>query len=202
MLESFLTAHPGLWGWARWLLEFGFRGEFAVIARALTRLQGQLRILDVGCGTGQIAGAFEGHRYLGVDIDAKFIGAAKRGPGMQYAVMDARRLAVGSESVDMVLVSGVLHHLKREDARSVLAEVCRVLRSGGISVIMEDRPVRFLEDPLAWAIHRWDLGGQYRPADDYLAIMPKGLQPIEISTMRSGLCPYLVLILEKVGGQS
>jgi len=66
---------------------------------------GPVRVLDVGCGTGQMAPAFIGHRYLGVDLEARFLRAAPRHHGFDYAVMDARQLAVPSESVDLVLVS-------------------------------------------------------------------------------------------------
>jgi SAM-dependent methyltransferase len=199
VIADFLTSYPRFWSWGRWLLEFGFRGEFQLIRKVLDRMGGPVRVLDVGCGTGQMAPAFIGHRYLGVDLEARFLRAAPRHHGFDYAVMDARQLAVPSESVDLVLVSGVLHHLHQDEALATLREIGRVLRTGGISIIMEDRPVSFFQDPVAWVIHKWDLGGQYRSAAEYLVAMPEVLKPIEIGTMRSGFCPYLVLILEKVG---
>ncbi len=201
-LGDFLARHPRLWAWGRWLLEFGFHGEFRIIREALGELCGPAWVLEVGCGTGQMAPPFAGHRYVGIDVDFRFVSRALRGQGTSYAVMDARELAVASETVDMVLVAGVLHHLRAEDLPKVFREICRVLRPGGLSVIMEDKPVGFLEDPPAWLIHLWDLGGKYWTIDEYLAAAPQGLQVVKTGTMRSGLCPYLVMVLKKIGGHA
>ncbi len=199
-LSKFVSSYPQVWSLLRWLVEFGFRGEAQVIADNMATLNSDAVILDVGCGTGQLSRHFKRYRYLGVDIDRRFAQTAMNWHHMAYAVMDARFLGIRTNSVDLVLISGLLHHMDDRDVRRVLQEIGRVLRTNGISIIMEDKPVSPFRDPAAWLIHRWDAGSHYRTAQEYRALLPPSLPCLVATTMRSGLCPYVVLILKKVGG--
>jgi 2-polyprenyl-3-methyl-5-hydroxy-6-metoxy-1,4-benzoquinol methylase len=96
-------------------------------------------LLDVGCNWGRwtIAAARAGWRATGIDRAKKSVGAARRvaeqlGVGAEYAVADARELPFAEGSFDAVFSYSVLQHLAKEDVSRVVAEICRVLRPGGI----------------------------------------------------------------------
>ena len=71
---------------------------------------GQLRILDIGTGTGFFAFLLSslGHRVTGIDLtpsmiqEAKEIGQTLHSPA-QFRVMDAEKLLFADESFDMVI---------------------------------------------------------------------------------------------------
>jgi len=99
------------------------------------------RILEIGCGTGQL-GAFlsvGGRAVLGVDMSSASLGLAtdfKTRHGldncnfMQGNLFD---LPLQPESFDLVICKGVLHHTA--DARAAFASACKLVRPGGYVVV-------------------------------------------------------------------
>jgi ubiquinone/menaquinone biosynthesis C-methylase UbiE len=94
------------------------------------------RILDVGCGTGDMAGWLmkRGYRVAGVDIaEPMVLRARERWPEGQFEVGDGERLPFDNASFDAVVCLGVIEYLDA-DGRA-LAEIRRVLKPGGAAVI-------------------------------------------------------------------
>ena len=88
------------------------------------------RILDLGCGDGQLTErlAHSGAIITGVDADPRMVKAAKsRGIGAHHAM--AERLPLDDASFDAVFSNAALHWVRDQDA--MMAEVRRVLRRGG-----------------------------------------------------------------------
>ena len=104
------------------------------------------RILEVcsGRGTGLRAWHRMGFsRIIGVDYSAALV-RAHEGPGTQI-IGDARRLPLRSQSVDIAVVQGGLHHLfTTADVDQALAEMCRVVAPSGRIVIIEPWLTPFL----------------------------------------------------------
>ena len=91
-------------------------------------------ILDLGSGTGRYSAALAGRfkaRVIGVEPSAKMLAQAslKSYRSVHLARGSGESLPLRSETVDMVFMSMVFHHLK--DAAAVLRECRRVLRPGG-----------------------------------------------------------------------
>lgn len=99
------------------------------------RPKAQEHCVDLGCGTG----AFTRHlgvfrlRLTGVDISAACIDLAKqKARGETYIVGNLMNLSFQNESVDIVVYSGVLHHItRRADRIRALQEAARILKPGG-----------------------------------------------------------------------
>lgn len=96
-----------------------------------------LRVLDVGCGTGQSRRIYSrrgdrgdrGGYYAGLDLSLTALRLARRRSAGGWLQADALRLPVRAASFDVVAFSSVLHHVP--DRRAALAEAARVLRPGG-----------------------------------------------------------------------
>ncbi len=88
------------------------------------------RILDLGCGDGQLTKrlAESGAIVTGVDADSRMVEAAKmRGVDARCAM--AERLPFTDASFDAVFSNAALHWVRDQDA--MMAEVHRVLKPGG-----------------------------------------------------------------------
>lgn len=89
------------------------------------------RILDLGCGTGELAAdiAATGVQVRGIDADAAMIAKARRDhPGLPFEVADGHDFEV-DEPFDAVMSNAALHWMLRPDA--VIACVRAALRPGG-----------------------------------------------------------------------
>jgi ubiquinone/menaquinone biosynthesis C-methylase UbiE len=101
------------------------------------------RVLDVATGEGGYISILQ--RYLnsyasiiGVDASGRVIQTAQRAfqkPEIHFVQMDAEQLGFGTGTFDTVNISASLHHL--ENVSRVLAEMKRVLKSGGKFILTE-----------------------------------------------------------------
>jgi ubiquinone/menaquinone biosynthesis C-methylase UbiE len=104
---------------------------------AAAQIEPGQRVLDVGCGTGGFARAIAEvvpAAVTGVDPSARFLAFARGLPPLErgavaWRVGSAEALPVADASVDHVLLSLVLHQLRRPT--DALAEAFRALAPGG-----------------------------------------------------------------------
>lgn len=122
---------------AQWWLD-GFTGgvdpeyEEQIIPLAREELAGFKKVLDVGCGDGQIARALaaQGSEVLGIDPTELHISVAReRAGGPTYEIGSALHLPVEDSSQDAVVACLVFEHI--DDVDTALSEVARVLKPGG-----------------------------------------------------------------------
>lgn len=112
------TSHSFVWEHGRRLLE-------------LLAPQPGERILDAGCGTGQLTAeiAAAGARVTGVDSSAAMIAEARRNyPSLAFEVRDVTSLGFEGE-FDAVFSNAVLHWVRNADA--AVASIARALGPGG-----------------------------------------------------------------------
>ncbi len=89
------------------------------------------RILDLGCGTGQLAQKISesGAEVVGLDASPEMIGQARQNfPRLQFVLEDAAAMEFESE-FDAVFSNAALHWML--DAESVARNIARALRTGG-----------------------------------------------------------------------
>jgi len=118
--------------------------EEQILPLARRLLTGARRVVDLGCGEGQIArlvaeaGGTE--RVVGVDTSiAQLATAGQRGGAVAYVRGSAAALPLAAGSFDAVVTCLVLEHLP--DLDGALDEVARVLRPGGRFVIFINHPL-------------------------------------------------------------
>ena len=122
-----------------WLRARAERSEFArLIDRAIP---GDARVLEIGCGTGQMSLYLaRGHRMVvGADLTRASLelgaAAARRFKieQVQFIETDLHRPGLRECSFDVVYSSGVLHHTP--DPRAAFARVVRLARPGGMIIL-------------------------------------------------------------------
>jgi SAM-dependent methyltransferase len=107
------------------------------ILQSLGPLRG-LRILDLGCGKGRFARilASRGARVVGLDISAAMLSAARE-TGLDCVRGSARRLPFAAASFDGAIAVEVFEHLETRALDDACDELRRVLRPGGIFVLVD-----------------------------------------------------------------
>lgn len=93
-----------------------------------------LRLADIGCGTGALTKELE--RYgecVGIDASAQAVAFCRSRGVRDVRLGSAEKTGLESASFDVVLCLDVLEHLP-DDAKGI-AEMGRVLKSGGIAII-------------------------------------------------------------------
>jgi len=125
---------------AKWSKQYRSGGHMADrIERFLSAIGSRCstpgRILDMGCGTGEIARALaqQGWQVTACDISAGMIETARQQagePAPEWLVLEpGRSLPFPDESFEVIVSSSVLEYIA--DLPSHLAEIVRVLRPGG-----------------------------------------------------------------------
>ena len=152
VLSLFDAKAPG-WS-AKYAPDGPLAGRLASLSDAVSRhVRAGDRVLDLGCGTGELASALAqaGIRAAGCDISRQMLRRAARDPGrvgsVQWVQLEPgwRRLPFTSAAFDAVVVASVLEYVAEPAA--VLRECARVLRPGGVVLYT----VPDLRHPVRWA---------------------------------------------------
>lgn len=143
--------------------------EEQILPLLADELRGAARILDVGCGEGQVSRLAVGlpgaELVVGVDpTAAQVVEARARGGGVQVGRSDAAALPFSSESFDAVVACLVFEHIEAVD--EAISEVGRVLRPGGRFLFLLNHPL--LQAPGSGWIDDTILEEQYWRIGPYL----------------------------------
>ena len=149
MVES----DPAWTGWdsenvARWWQDGFTEGadpEYVeqILPLAAAHLAGARRVLDIGCGEGQVSRLAAGGgaaSVVGVDPTwLQLVVARERGGGPSYARAGAAALPFADASFDAVVACLVFEHIREVDA--AITEVGRVLAPGGRFLFFLNHPL-------------------------------------------------------------
>jgi ubiquinone/menaquinone biosynthesis methyltransferase len=128
------------------ILSFGLDGRWKVRLIDLADVKPGSRLLDLACGTGDLAfeGARRGASAVGLDITPGMIDRARGKPGaarLSWLVGDMAALPIASGAFDIVTTGYGLRNTS--DLSGALADIHRVLRPGGVLCSLDfDRPER------------------------------------------------------------
>ncbi len=144
----------------------------------------QIHILELGCGTGELAyelAKLTGARVTGVDLSPQFIdqAAAKHSfPGLRFIVSDLSKEAPASaqEKYDYIVGNGILHHLYHH-LDGFLPALARWLVPGGRLIFWEPN----LHNPYIFLIFSFPLFRRLAR-----------LEPDEMAFSRTFICQKLV----------
>lgn len=136
------------------------------------------RVLDLGCGSGVVSRLlverFAAGQVVGLDLNpayaaaARSLAAERRIPRLTFLAGDARQLPFPDDTFDVLWAAFVVEYLAA-DIPSVLAELARVVRPGGIVAVFDVGGFLLHHEPidpdLAARLARWGQFVQERGFD-------------------------------------
>ena len=141
--------------------------------RMLVDLVGERpRVLDAGCGAGQVTKMLQnwGCDAVGVDAAERLIGLALSAyPGLAFTVGDLRALPYPDREFDALVARYSIIHTAPDEVPAVVAELARVVRPGGCLLVefqsSGSAPIRAIDhargrgtamtSPRCWAAPVW-----------------------------------------------
>lgn len=118
-------------------LERLWRRRVRFLTGVVSQDAGNLRLLDVGCGLGQILSILAKRSPLAVGVDiSQFAARTTRSKGFPVALADARSLPYADYTFDGIVAADILSAFDSSGVLAILDECYRVLRTGGRLVVL------------------------------------------------------------------
>ncbi|MGZ5322181.1 MAG: class I SAM-dependent methyltransferase [Solirubrobacterales bacterium] len=152
-----------------------------------------MRILDMGCGPGELLRLMPGTDYLGFDLNPTYIDAARKrfGDLGEFRCADVTTADFEGRRFDVVTAHGLLHHLDDEQADRLMALAASVLDEGGrlltADTAIVDGTARFSR----WLIEH-DRGKDMRTPEGYAELGRRRFADVEVSFENQRILPPLI----------
>ena len=162
----------------------------ALVERLVERCPAGGRVLDVGCGPGQVSALVRSHGRAAVAIDLTFemLAVARRRVAATAVVCgDVRRLPLSGACFDAVVCWYSLHNMPRTALPGALGEVRRVVRAGGGLLVATHAGAGEEWHELQWRGHPGRVVVSYYAPDELADLVEAaGFRDVEV-TMRPPL---------------
>jgi SAM-dependent methyltransferase len=164
----------------------------AVVVNDIIQPTSDDRVLDAGCGTGDIVEHFpEVDDYVGFDPSAEYVRAANDRFGERARFVESTVASFAADeapSRTVVIAIGVLHHLDDDTVRELLDLAHRVLVPGGRLVTI-DPTLTDHQHPIARVLVKSDRGRHVRTPRDTADLVTARFADAQISTLDDLLRP-------------
>lgn len=171
-------------------------------AENVVRARPGARILDIGCGTGDLLAYLPGGvDYHGWDISAAYIDAARARFGARgtfHCGMVREADLLGQPPFDLVIASGVLHHLNDDEVRG-FARLARTALAAHGRLATIDPVWAPGQHPLARALIARDRGQHVRTPDAYAALVRAAFPHVTGTLRHRRWVPYTHWMMEAGG---
>jgi len=157
------------------------------------------KILDIGCGPADVLDYLPAVNYTGLDISQEYIRSAKKrfGSKGRFYCNDVGLAAIEGEqgTFDLVLATGVIHHLDDAQAARLFDLACLALRPTGCLVTYDGCYVPEQSRIARWVLAQ-DRGKFVRTREEYLRLASAHFSKVEPHLRHDLLrMPYTHLIM-------
>ena len=191
-----ILSHPAIYSTFQYLM--GAHQARTRFVKNSVRPHAGMRILDIGCGPGDVLAYLPDVDYCGFDISEAYIERANRRFGSRgkfYAQALAASDVDGLPPCDVVLATGLLHHLDDEAAVHVLQLASRALKPGG-RLLTVDPCVEPGQNPIARFLVTHDRGRNVRNKAGYASLASAVFKSPRVEVRHQAWIPYTHCLME------
>lgn len=157
------------------------------------------RVLDIGCGPGDILLSLPLIQYVGFDLSPGYIEAAKKNFSHrgQFLLKSVTKEVVGEfENFDLVLANGLIHHLNDQEAVDLFEIAYAALKPGGRFVTSDGVFTRGQPVLARYLVSR-DRGRYVRTDEVYASLARQVFPKVESHILNGQLrIPYTHIVME------
>ncbi len=157
------------------------------------------RVLDIGCGTGEMLHSFPAVEYIGFDPSADYVerARARQVPGSHFECGILTESMVQPGAFDLVHSTGVLHHLDDDQALELVQVAYHGLKVGGRFCTLDGCYYRQQSSLSRWILSM-DRGRFVRDEVGYRRLAEQVFPKVELHLYPKLLrpLPYPVLVME------
>lgn len=191
-----VLSHPAVYDFAQTLM--GASRNRRWMQGAFFRARAGDRVLDVGCGTADILSVLPDVDYVGYDVSEPYIEKARSRWGTRgrfhAALLDAEALS-GLGEFDLVLATGLLHHLDDDEVRGLFRILVPALKPGGRIVTVDGTFVAGQNPVARWIISK-DRGQNVRTPEAYAQLARETYSDIKGHLIHRNWFPYTYWVME------
>ncbi len=190
-----LLSRPGVYNAVRRIFRVDMRPQF--IHEFLQPKKGD-RILDIGCGTGEILNHLRDVEYIGFDPNVAYIEWARRtfgDRGTFHVGRFAADSAASVEQVDIAMLVAVLHHMSDDESFELFRLLRSVVKPGGRVVTLDNVYIE-KQNPIARLLISLDRGQNVRTPDEYAKLARKSFPNVQGVVVHKRFPPYTYWIMQ------
>ena len=131
-VNRYQNQHSFVWEYGSSLLDLVFDDDD-------TKPTSDLKILDLGCGSGELTAQLaerSGGEVIGLDADPEMVQrASEQYPNVKFVHGDMRNFDLGESRFDIIFSNAALHWVPPKDADLAVAAISRAMRPGAKLVV-------------------------------------------------------------------
>ncbi|TCR69998.1 class I SAM-dependent methyltransferase [Bosea sp. BK604] len=191
-----VLSHPAVYDFAQTLM--GASRNRRWMQDAYFRARAGDRVLDVGCGTADILTVLPEVDYVGYDVSEPYIENARSRWGTRgrffAALLDSDAMRSLGE-FDLILATGLLHHLDDDEVENLFKILVPGLKPGGRIVTVDGTFVPGQNAVARWIISK-DRGQNVRAPDAYAQLARSAFSDVKGHLIHRNWFPYTYWIME------
>ncbi|MEZ0168401.1 class I SAM-dependent methyltransferase [Microvirga sp. TS319] len=190
-----VLSHPLVYDIAQFLM--GASRNRRWMQRTFIQAKPNERVLDVGCGTADILSVLPEVQYVGFDISEPYIKHAQqrwRNRGQFFAQYLSKASLNSHEPFDLILATGLLHHLDDSEVHDLLDNLATHLKPNG-RIITVDGCFTDGQNPIAKFVIQQDRGKSVRSPEAYAVLARKSFASVEGWLCERAWIPYTYWIM-------
>ena len=149
-------------------------------------------VLDYGCGVGFFCKIFNKKRYLGLEINRKFLLRAKKiNKGYKFLELKDKKVTKFKNKINAAFMNNVLHHMSDNQINLALQFLKKNSKKNTKLLIIEPLfPKKFFS--LQFFLKALDIGNFMRRKEEYVKVL-KRVKILKISQAKFGINDHVVI---------
>ncbi len=159
----------------------------------LNKLSGKNFVLDYGCGVGFFCRIFNKKKYLGLEINEKFLQRAKKiNKGYKFLNIKDKKIKKFKNKINAIFINNVLHHMSDNETDYAFRFLKKNSKKGTKLLIIEPLfPKNFFS--LQFFLKALDIGNFMRNDKEYVNLLTN-VKILNITKAKFGINDHIVIL--------